>query len=157
PPRVESPSVQDFRQAGPLITEFPTAYPLDFSRYIRRQMDRLPTSALASALRDATVRDLASELVRKIAAAPLARRWGRLAGRLKADRAVFAKVRETVRAMSAYPLRPLFLAGLANREVRRRIGYERLVTDLLKLEIVRQARRGILRSGERFSISSRFD
>ena len=140
-----------------MITEFPTAYPLDFSYLVRRQMNRLPASAVASGLRDASAAELASELARRMVAVPLGWRWGRLAARLKDDRDVFAKVRRSARAITAYPLRSLFLAGLADREIRSRIGYERLVTDLLKLEIIRLARRRMLRSGESFSIRWKFE
>lgn len=70
---------------------------------------------------------------------------------------MFAKARISIRAISVYPLRALFLPWLADRNIRRRIGYERLVTDLFKLEIVRQARRGTLQARERFSIRCCFD
>jgi hypothetical protein len=157
--------VRDAHQEYSMIAEFPTVCPLDSANYFKREMDRLlasaplagPETTPASALRDATVGDLVSEVVRRILARLVGWRWGSIAARLRADAGVFAKARVSMRAITTYPLRTLFLQGLADRRIRRGIGYERLVTDLLKLEIVRQARRGILEARGRFSIRSTFD
>ena len=137
----------------PTVTELPTVYPLDPSHYFRRELDRLRASALA----DSTIGDLAGELARRSLARLLGWRRGWIAARLKRDPGVFAKARVAMRAIGAYPLRTLFLQWLGQRSVRHQIGYERLVTDLLKLEIVRQARRGILQAQERFFIRTTFD
>lgn len=146
------PSDLEARRGGSTVTEFPTVYPLDSSHYFRRQIDRL----MATALEGMTIRDLTGELVRRILGGLLGRR-GWMAARLRRDRGTFAKARALVRAISAYPLRPLFLQGLVDRRLRRRVGYERLLGDLLKLEIVRQARRGTLQAREHFFIRSTFD
>jgi hypothetical protein len=140
-----------------MVTEFPTTFPLDSSHYFRREIDRLPTSALEFALRDAAVGDLAGELVRRIVARLPGWQRGWIPARLREDPGVFAKARVSMRAISVYPLRALFLPWLTDRKIRRRIGYERLVTDLFKLEIVRQARRGMLQARERFFIRCSFD
>jgi hypothetical protein len=148
-------SVPEAHREGSTVTEFPTVYPLDSSHYFRRQIDRLMAPS-ATTLEGMTIRDLTGELVRRILVGLLGRR-GWIAARLRRDRGTFAKVRASVRAISAYPLRTLFLQGLVDRRILRRIGYERLLTDLLKLEIVRQARRGMLQARERFFIRSTFD
>jgi len=142
------PSAPEVHGGGSTVTEFPTVYPLDSSHYFRRQ--------IASALEGMTIRDLTGELVRRILGGLLGRR-GWIAARLRRDRGTFAKARALVRAISAYPVRPLFLQGLVDRRLRRRVGYEGLLGDLLKLEIVRQARRGTLQARERFFIRSTFD
>jgi len=149
--------VREVQQERSMVTELPTRYPLDSIHYFRRVIDRLPASPLASALRDAAIGDLTSELVRRLLARLLRWRRGWIATRLKEDLAVFAKARVAMRAISADPLRTLFFQWLADRRIRRRIGYERLVTDLFKLEIVRQARRGSLQSREPFFIRRTFD
>jgi hypothetical protein len=146
-------SVREAHREGSTVTEFPTVYPLDPSHYFRREMDRLRASFLG----DATIRDLGEELVRRILARLLGWRRGWIAARLRRDPGTFAKARVTMKAIFTYPLRALFLQWLVDRRIRRRIGYERLLTDLLKLEIVRQARRGILQARERFFIRSTFD
>jgi Glycosyl transferases group 1 len=151
--RAGEQSVRGAHQERPTITELPTVYPLDPSHYFRREMDRLRASALA----DSTIRDLVGELVRRSLARLLGWRRGWIAARLREDPGVFAKARVAMRAIGTYPLRTLFLQWLAERSVRRRIGYERLVTDLLKLEIVRQAREGILQAQDRFFIRNTFD
>jgi len=155
--RAEGRAVQDAHQEGPLVTEFPTVYPLDSSQYFRRQMDRLPASALGSALRDATLGNLASEVIRRILVKLLGRRLRWIAERLQADPGVFAKARVSMSSIAVDPLRTLFLQWLTDRRIRRRIGYESLVTDLLKLEIVRQACRGILQTREQFFIRGILD
>ena len=149
-------SVREAHREGSTVTEFPTVYPLDPSHYFRREMDRL-TASLATTLEGATIGGLTRELARRILVSLLGWRRGWIATRLKRDPGTFAKARVSVRAISAYPLRTLFLQWLVDRRVRRRIGYERFVTDLLKLEMVRQARRGILQARERFFIRSTFD
>ena len=89
---------------------------------------------------------------------PLRRSLARLLpSRLREDRAVFAKAWVSMRAISVYPLRTLFLPWLVNRNIRRRIGLVRLVTDLFKLEMVRQARRGALQARDQFFIRWSFD
>jgi hypothetical protein len=154
--RARAWSVPEGHREGSTVTEFPTGYPLDSSHYFRREMDRLMASS-ATTLEGATVGDLARELVRRIFVSLPAWRRGWVAARLRRDRGTFAKLLVSVRASSAYPLRTLFLQGLLDRRVRRRVGYEKLVTDLLKLEIVRQARLGTLQTRERFFIRSMFD
>lgn len=157
--------VRDAHQEHSMIAEFPTVYPLDAANYFKREMERLlacvppagPESIPAPVLKDATVGDLVSEVVRRILARLVGWRWGSIAARLRADAGVFVKARVSMRAISTCPLRTLFLQGLADRRIRRGIGYEKLVTDLLKLEVVRQARRGILEAQGRFSIRSSFD
>ncbi len=140
-----------------MITDLRTTFPLDSSHYFRREIDyfrREIDRLLASTLRDAAVGDLAGELVRRI----LARLpGGRIPARLRQDPGVFAKVRVSIRAISADPLRALFLPWLTDRKIRRRIGFMKLVTDLFKLEIVRQARRGMPQARERFLIMCSFD
>jgi len=84
-------------------------------------------------------------------------RRGWIAARLRRDPGTFAKARVSVRVVGTYPLRTLFLQCLVNRRIRRRVGYERLVIDLLKLEIVRRARKGNLQAREPFFIRSKFD
>jgi hypothetical protein len=140
-----------------MVTEFPTTFPLDSSYYLTKEIDRLSASALAFTLREAAVGDLAGELVRRIVARLPGWQRGWIPARLREDPGVFAKVRVSIRAISVYPLRALFLPWLADREIRRRIGCERLVTDLFKLEIVRQARRGMLQAREPFFIRCSFD
>ena len=151
--RARGRSVRAAHREGSTVTEFPTVYPLDPSHYFRREMDRLRASALG----DATFRDLGEELVRRILARLLGWRRGWIAARLRRDPGTFAKARVAMKAILTYPLRALFLQWLVDRRIRRRIGYERLLTDLLKLEIVRQACRGILQARERFFIRSTFD
>ena len=120
------------RNRGPLmVTDLPTTVPLD-SRHlagepVRRTLARLPGW------------------------------WRLIPERLRADPSVLGKARASIRAISVYPLRGLFLTWLADGKIRRRIAYERLATDLFKLEIVRQARRGILQARENFFIKCRFD
>ena len=138
---------------GSTVTELPTVYPLDSSHYFRREMDRLRTAALG----DATIRDLGEELVRRILAGLPGLRRGQIATRLRRDPAIFAKMRAGMQAMGTYPLRGLFFQWLVDRKIRRRITYEGLMTDLVKLEIIRQARRGMLRTQEPFFIRSEFD
>jgi len=153
--RAQGRSLPEAQWEGSTATEFPTVYPLDSSHYFRREMDRLMASS-ATTLEGATIRDLAGELVLRIFMGLLGRRRGRIAVRLLRDRSTLAKLLVSVRASSSYPLRTLFLQGLLDRRARR-VGYEKLVTDLFKLEIVRRARRGILQNQERFFIRSTFD
>jgi len=153
--RAGGSDVRAAHQEGPMITEFPTVYPLDSSHYFRRQMDRLAAAQLA--LRNATIGDMASELIRRILARLLGWQWGGIAARLKADPSIFARARVSVKAIRTDPLRTLFLQWLGDRRIRRRIGFELLATDILKMEIVRQARRGILQAREQFFIKSTFD
>jgi hypothetical protein len=115
-----------------MITDFPTTFPLDSSH-------------------------LAGEPVRRALAGLPESWWEWIPARLREDPGVFAKVRMSMRAISAYPLRGLFVPWLADWRIRRRIGYVRLVTDLFKLEIVRQARREMLQARERFLIRWDFD
>ena len=154
-------SVSEAHREGSTVTEFPTVYPLDSSYYFKREMDRLMASSATplegATIESATIGDLAGELVRRILVGLPGWRRGRIAARLRRDRGTFAKVRVTVRAIGTYPLRTLFLQWLVDRRIRRRIGCERLLTDLLKLEIVRQARRGILQAQKGFFIWSMFD
>lgn len=137
--------------------ELATAYPLDSIHYFRREINRLRAPALAAALRDAAVGDLTSELVSRMLAWLLEGRRGRLASRLREDARVLAKAWISMRATTVDPLRTLFLQWVADRGARRRIGCVRLMTDLLKFEMVRQARRGTLQCPERFMIRSTFD
>jgi len=153
--RAQGRSLPEAQWEGSTASEFPTVYPLDSSHYFRREMDRLMASS-ATTLEGATIRDLAGELVLRIFMGLLGRRRGRIAVRLLRDRSTLAKLLVSVRASSSYPLRTLFLQGLLDRRARR-VGYEKLVTDLFKLEIVRRARRGILQNQERFFIRSTFD
>jgi len=113
-----------------MATDLPTTFPLETSH-------------------------LAGEPARKL----LARLpgWWWIPSRLREDSGVFAKAWVSMRAISAYPLRALFLPWLADRRIRRRIRLVSLVTDLFKLEIVRQARRGMLQARERFFIRCSFD
>ncbi len=116
---------------GPLTaTDLPTTFPLDTSY-------------------------LAGEPARRL----LARLpgWWWIPSRLREDPDAFAKAWVSMRAISVYPLRALFLAWLADRRIRRRIGFVRLVTDLFKLEIVRRARRGMHQARERYFIRCSFD
>lgn len=154
--RVGGRSGPEAHREGSSVTEFPTVYPLDYSHYFRREMDRLMASSVTT-VEGATIRDLTGELGRRILVGLLGWRRGWIAARLRKDRGTVAKVRVAVRAISAYPLRQLFLGGLVDRTIRRRIGYERLLTDLFKLEIVRQACLGALEARERFFIRSTFD
>ena len=114
-----------------LVTDLPTTEPLDSSH-------------------------LAGERVRRLLA-KLPDWWPWMPERLKQDPAVVGKALASIRAISVYPLRGLFLAWLADGKIRRGIAYDKLLTDLFKLEIVRQARRGILQAREPFFISCRFD
>jgi hypothetical protein len=136
------------------VTELATVYPLDSSHYFRREMNRFPASALSAALKDAAFGDLTGELGRRLLVFLLG---GRLASRLREDARLLAKARISMTALAVDPLRTLFLQWVTDREARRRIGYVRLVTDLIKFDIVRQARRGTLRGPEGFSIRSTFD
>jgi hypothetical protein len=113
-----------------MIMDLPTTFPLDSSH-------------------------LAGEQIRR-AMAKLPG-WGWVPARMREDPGVFAKARVSIRAISGYPLRALFLSWLADRRIRRRIRLEMLVTDLFKLEIVRQARRGMLQAREPFFIRYSFD
>jgi hypothetical protein len=149
-------SVPEAHREGSTVTEFPTVYPLDSSHYFRREMDRLMASS-ATTLEGATIGHLTGELVRRIFVGLLGWRRGWIAARLRGDRSILAKLVVLVRASSAYPLRTLFLQGLVDRRVRQGLGYENLVSDLLKLEIVRQAGLGTLQTRERFFIRSTFD
>jgi hypothetical protein len=124
------------RTAGPrlrdqlMATDLPTTAPLDSSY-------------------------LAGEQIRRTVARLPGWQW--IPSRFREDSSVFAKAWVSMRAISVYPLRALFLPWLADRRIRRRIGLVSLVTDLFKLEIVRQARRGMLQARERFSIRCSFD
>lgn len=146
-------AVQAAHQERSTVTEFPTVYPLDPSHYFRREMDRLRASSLG----DSTIGNLAGELVRRILARLPGWQRGWIPVRLREDHGAFAKARVAMGAISVYPLRALFLPWVTDRKIRRRIGYERLVTDLFKLEIVRQARRGMLQAREPFFIRCSFD
>lgn len=114
-----------------LVTDLPSPEPLDSSH-------------------------LAGERVRRLLA-KLPDWWPWMPERLKQDPAAVGKALASIRAISGYPLRGLFLAWLADGEIRRGIGYDQLLTDLFKLEVVRQARQGILQAREPFFISCRFD
>jgi len=115
-----------------MATDLPTTFPLDSSH-------------------------LAGESARRALASVPGRWRGWIPARLTEDPGVFAKALVSMRAISSYPLRGLFVPWLADRKIRRRIGYVRLVTDLFKLEIVRQARREMLQAHERFFITCSFD
>src|SRR5262249_56009885 len=55
------------------------------------------------------------------------------------------------------PLRALVRQYLGNPGIRRRVRYDDLMNDLLKLDIVRRARRGILKAHQPFLLSVDFD
>jgi hypothetical protein len=148
--------IHQTRQDGSTVTELPTVYPLDASYFYRREMARMTMSSGAT-LEGATLRDLWGELAHRALVGLIGWQRGSIAARLRRDRNVFAKLLVSMKVNSAYPLRTLLLQGLVDRRVRRRIGYEKLMTDLLKLEIVRQARQGTLQARERFSIRPTFD
>jgi hypothetical protein len=114
-----------------LVTDLPSPEPLDSSH-------------------------LAGERVRRLLAR-LPDWWPLMPERLTQDPAIVGKALVSIRAISVHPLRGLFLAWLADAKSRRGIGYDQLLTDLFKLEIVRQARRGILQAREPFFIACRFD
>lgn len=99
---------------------------------------------------------LAGERVRRLLAR-LPDWWPWVPERFRQDPAVLGKTLASIRAMSVHPVRGVFLAWLTDGKIRRAIGYDKLLTDLFKLEIVRQARRGILQAREPFFITCRFD
>ncbi len=170
---IERPAGQVTPEGHSASIEVPTVYPLDGSQYLRKEIDRLNLAytreieRLRSEIkrlngvlqRGVRTREMTSELVRRSAVRLLGRRPGLLVSRLM-DAPIETFVKAWVLAKTAVslsPVRTLLLEYLGDRKLRREIGFQSLLSDLFKVEIVRKAGEGSLRAREQFRVAVTFD